>query len=178
MRIDPDSVEAIDVDQMYKDHSRSLYGILYAQCCDRELAMEAVQESFLKLQKHRQEPIQKVLPWLVRVGKNWLLDRSRHRVRTSSLLAWIAKDSLVYSAPDGNLRMKERNEQIRRALLELKEEDRAVIVLRYAMDWDSAQIAHALECSIAAVDMRLSRSRQKLAVVLESLGVQGHESFV
>ena len=64
--------------------------------------------------------------------------------------------------------------QVRTALLELKDEDREVLVLRYALGWSSNRIAISMDSSPAAVDMRLSRARRRLAVILEEAGV-GHE---
>ena len=65
---------------------------------------------------------------------------------------------------------------VREKLSELKAEDREVLVLRYAMGWSSIRIGESLQTSAAAVDMRLSRARRRLAAVLEDAGVSD-ESF-
>jgi DNA-directed RNA polymerase specialized sigma24 family protein len=40
------------------------------------------------------------------------------------------------------------------------------------MDWSAAQIATVMDCSAAAIDMRLSRARRRLAEVLAERGFQ------
>jgi RNA polymerase sigma-70 factor (ECF subfamily) len=51
--------------------------------------------------------------------------------------------------------------------------DREVLTLKYALDRDAAEIAEALGVNVAAVHMRLSRARQRLAGRLTAAGVAG-----
>ena len=70
------------------------------------------------------------------------------------------------------LLLAERQEQIRGALSELNEDDRKVLVMKYSMDWSAAQMATVMDCSAAAIDMRLSRARRRLAEVLVERGFE------
>jgi RNA polymerase sigma-70 factor (ECF subfamily) len=69
----------------------------------------------------------------------------------------------------------ELQSRVREALNRLRLEDREVLVLRYALDWSSNRMSTALNISSAAIDMRLSRARRRLAEILGNTGV-GHES--
>ena len=60
--------------------------------------------------------------------------------------------------------------EIRAAVDELPPADRDILTLRYALDYDAAQIAEVLGINATAVHMRLSRARQRLA---ERLTAQG-----
>jgi DNA-directed RNA polymerase specialized sigma24 family protein len=53
------------------------------------------------------------------------------------------------------------------------EDDRKVLVMKYSLGWSSAQMAIVMDCTAAAIDMRLSRARRRLAETLEE---QGYES--
>jgi RNA polymerase sigma-70 factor (ECF subfamily) len=70
------------------------------------------------------------------------------------------------------LRLTERQGQIRKAMQELNEDDRKVLVMKYSMDWSAAQMATVMDCSAAAIDMRLSRARRRLAEVLTEQGFE------
>jgi RNA polymerase sigma-70 factor (ECF subfamily) len=52
----------------------------------------------------------------------------------------------------------------------MREDDRQALVLRYALNWSSARMAEVLGVSAAAVDMRLSRARRRLAELLREDG--------
>jgi RNA polymerase sigma-70 factor (ECF subfamily) len=62
--------------------------------------------------------------------------------------------------------MLEREEQfgqLRAILEELSQPDRDVLTLRYALDYDANAIAEIMGVNVAAIHMRLSRARQRVA---------------
>jgi RNA polymerase sigma-70 factor (ECF subfamily) len=66
----------------------------------------------------------------------------------------------------------ERFAQVRALLAELSEPDRELLTLRYALDYEIETIAEVLDIKSAAVHMRLTRARQRLAERLTAEGVQ------
>jgi DNA-directed RNA polymerase specialized sigma24 family protein len=44
--------------------------------------------------------------------------------------------------------------------------------MKYSMDWSAAQMATVMDCSPAAIDMRLSRARRRLAEILLEQGFE------
>jgi RNA polymerase sigma-70 factor (ECF subfamily) len=114
--------------------------------------------------------------WLLAVGRNWLRDaaRRRHRLAITELPAELpSRDG---EEPAQLLGVLELRSHVRDALARLRSADREVLVLRYALDWSSQRIAETLGASPAAVDMRLSRARGRLAKALDRLGV-GRETI-
>lgn len=159
------------VEAAYRAHARELWAVFYAKGCDAELAREAVQEAFLRLQGQEPETLRDVRAWLIRVGHNWMRDRHRrakHAARSGPGLDEMAAE---FGGPVESLLEEEQKELIRASLAELREEDRRVLVLRYALDWPSARIAEALDASPAAIDMRLSRARKRLGEILRERGM-------
>ena len=156
-----------EVEAVYAAQARELWALFYAHCSDPERADDALQESFLRLYAHSGEPIRDKRAWLLRVGRNWLRDVARRKsssVRRSDRLDEVASGQ---GDPTNRLLDEETQGEVRDALMELKSEDREVLVLRYAMNWPSQRIAQSLETTAAAVDMRLSRARRRLASLLE-----------
>jgi RNA polymerase sigma-70 factor, ECF subfamily len=49
--------------------------------------------------------------------------------------------------------------------------DREILTLRYALDYDTGEIAGLLSINATAVHMRLSRARQRLAERLKAQGI-------
>ena len=161
------SAWSAEVESLYRSQSRELWALFYVQCSDRERAHDAVQEAFTRLQEQNGDPIRDKRAWLLQVGRNWLRDVARRqRVAARSV------ESLDYligtqQDPSSILEQDELHSRVREALSRLRTEDREVLVLRYALDWSSHRIGMALNITSAAVDMRLSRARRRLAEILE-----------
>lgn len=165
------------IEATYKTQARELWAIFYAQCSDPERAMDAVQESFTRLQNYHGEPIREMRKWLLRVGTNWLRDCARRKV--NSVRQSDHLEAVVGSPDDSahsNLVKQELHGEIREALRILRLEDRTVLILRYALNWSSLQMGRALEVTPQAIDMRLSRARKRLAEVFEQMGISHEEA--
>jgi RNA polymerase sigma-70 factor (ECF subfamily) len=73
--------------------------------------------------------------------------------------------------PIETLEREETFAQIRDVLGQMPEDDREILTLRYALDYDTNEIAEMLSIKASAVHMRLSRARQRLAERLKAQGV-------
>ncbi|MCA9034887.1 MAG: sigma-70 family RNA polymerase sigma factor [Planctomycetaceae bacterium] len=156
----------------YKSHSRELWAFFYAQCSDAERSYDAVQEAFLRFYDYKGEPIRDPRAWLLRVGQNWLRDVARKKSSSCRLLP--AMDDMVSSpaAPESGIDFSEKQTSVREALKLMNEDDRKVLVMKYSLDWSTAKIAIAMNSNIAAIDMRLSRARRRLAEILVEQGFE------
>ena len=155
---------------LYRRLSRSMWAVLYSRCCDSELALDAVQEAFVRWREQDSSRIDEPAGWLLRVASNWMTDQLRRKRPTLP-----CHEAEGVAQADGDpahaLVRHELQEQVRSALSGLRLEDREVLVLKYSLDWSSARIADAIGGTIQSVDMRLSRARRKLADVLTKKGV-------
>ena len=167
---DPERDEIIG--KYYREHARELWALFYAMCSDAERAYDAVQESFLRYYDHHGEPVRDLRAWLLRVGQNWLRDVARKKSNSCRLLPGLDDLTGPRKSAEDVLALSERQGQVRTALQELNEDDRKVLVMKYAMDWSAAQMAAVMDCSPAAIDMRLSRARRRLAEVLLEQGFE------
>jgi RNA polymerase sigma-70 factor (ECF subfamily) len=159
------------VEAVYRSQNRALWALYYAQCNDADLACDALQEAFARLQAYNGPELRDIRAWLLKVGRNWLRDVARHRRVAGKPVDYLDETAGADINPAAIAALHELQDQVRAALDCLRADDREVLVLRYALGWPSHRIAEILELSITAVDMRLSRARKRLASILEQAGV-------
>jgi RNA polymerase sigma-70 factor (ECF subfamily) len=167
---DPDRDRMIEA--YYREHSRELWALFYAMCGDAERAFDAVQEAFLRFYDYQGETVRDLRAWLLRVGQNWLRDVARKKSSSCRLLPGLDDFQGRNLSPEARMALNERQAIIRGALQELNGDDRKVLVMKYSMDWSAAQMASVMDCSPAAIDMRLSRARRRLADLLIERGLR------
>jgi RNA polymerase sigma-70 factor (ECF subfamily) len=160
------------IDKYYREHARELWALFYSMCSDADRAYDAVQEAFLRYYDYGGEPVRDLRAWLLRVGQNWLRDVARKKSSSCRLLPGLDDMTGRRESAEDLLVLSERQQQIRKAMQELNEDDRKVLVMKYSMDWSAAQMATVMDCSPAAVDMRLSRARRRLADILVEQGFE------
>lgn len=169
---DDDPARKEFIETFYREHSRELWALFYSQCSDPERAYDAVQESFLRLYDYSGEPIRDPRAWLLRVGGNWLRDMARKKSSSCRLMPVMDDVIARPASPDRAAQQFEQQTEVRNALKEMNEDDRKVLVMKYALDWSTARIATAMDSNAAAIDMRLSRARRRLAELLVERGFE------
>jgi RNA polymerase sigma-70 factor (ECF subfamily) len=160
------------IEAYYREHSRELWALFYAMCSDAERAFDAVQEAFLRFYDYQGETVRDLRAWLLRVGQNWLRDVARKKSSSCRLLPGLDDFQGRNLSPEARMALIERQATIRDALQKLNGDDRKVLVMKYSLDWSAAQMASVMDCSPAAIDMRLSRARRRLADLLIERGLQ------
>jgi RNA polymerase sigma-70 factor (ECF subfamily) len=143
-----------------------------------DTAMDITQEAFLRLWKQCEadEPILNPRAWLLRVARNLAEDYAKSAFRRNgthppqTMNGVEAHDPL----PLDRLEEQETFAQLRGILEEMPKADREILTLRYALDYETGDIAELLHINATAVHMRLSRARQRLAERLKARGVGQH----
>jgi RNA polymerase sigma-70 factor, ECF subfamily len=160
---------------LYQRHSREVWALAYARWMNADTAMDITQEAFLRLWKQCEagEPILNPRAWLLRVARNLAEDYAKSAFRRNgthppqTMNGVEAHDPL----PLDSLEREETFEQLRGILEEMPKADREILTLRYALDYETGDIADLLGINATAVHMRLSRARQRLADRLKARGV-------
>lgn len=165
-------VWSLQVAEWYEAFARELWALFYTICSNPDRASEAVQEAFLRLQEYSGEPIRDPKGWLLFVGRNWLRDQARRKASAVRSNVEFHDLSDTRQGPEQELFRHELQDSIRDALSQLRDEDREVLVLRYALGWSSQRIGEQLGVRAASIDMRLTRARQRLAVVLNRMQIE------
>ncbi|MCS6976106.1 MAG: sigma-70 family RNA polymerase sigma factor [Gemmatales bacterium] len=160
---------------LYQRHSREVWAVAYARTLDGDLAADIAQEAFLRLWREWEtgQRIENPRRWMLRVARNLAEDDAKSAFRRNGtcepqvLTGFESRESL----PLDRVLQRERREQVRAVLAELAETDREILTLRYGLEYETAEIAEILGINPAAVLMRLSRARQRLAERLKEKGV-------
>jgi RNA polymerase sigma-70 factor (ECF subfamily) len=164
-----------EFEALYQRHSREVWALAYARWMNADTAMDITQESFLRLWKQWEagEIIVNPRAWLLRVARNLAEDHAKSAFRRNgthppqTMNGVRSHDPL----PLESLARQETFSQLRGVLEELSQADREILTLRYALDYNTTQIADFLAINSTAVHMRLSRARQRLAERLKAQGV-------
>jgi RNA polymerase sigma-70 factor (ECF subfamily) len=164
-----------DFDALYQRYSREVWALAYARWMNADTAMDIAQEAFFRLWKKWEEGEAIVNPraWLLRVARNLAEDYAKSAFRRNGTHPPQTMNGVMSreAAPLETLEREETFGQLRGILQELAQPDREILTLRYALDYDTGEIAGLLKINATAVHMRLSRARQRLAERLKAQGV-------
>ena len=163
--------------QLVDAHSGRVYGLIYRQCGDRELAEEITQATFVKavgkLSGYQEQG--RFEAWLFRIAMNRLRDEMRRRKRQAKPMDFAATPpetvglaSDEQASPDQPLVQREQVERLHRVIAQLPEADRQILHLRYTADLGFQQIADTLGQPLGTVLARGHRALKKLKTKLEA----------
>jgi RNA polymerase sigma-70 factor, ECF subfamily len=164
-----------EFEALYQRYSREVWALAYARWMNADTAMDITQEAFLRLWKQWEsgEKILNPRAWLIRVARNLAEDYAKSAFRRNgthppqTMNGVQAHDPL----PLERLEQEETFGQLRTILEQMPRGDREILTFRYALDYDTDEIARLLSINPTAVHMRLSRARQRLAERLKAQGV-------
>ncbi len=147
----------------YRD---GVVNVVYRMCGDSALAEEAAQEAFIRAWQRmdRYDPQYAFRPWLYRIAINLALDVIRRDRQTVEIDSPLIENRLVSEVdePEQAFLKKERVNRVRRAVLDLPDASRAVIVLREYEGLTYQEIAAALNIPVGTVMSRLNYARNQL----------------
>jgi RNA polymerase sigma-70 factor (ECF subfamily) len=168
---------------LVRTHQDRVYDFCVRMLSDREEAFDLTQEIFISVHRHMDKfrADAKLTTWLYRIARNHCLNRLKHLKRrgrgvtdeygeTNELS--ITQSLGGSEAPDENLARKKGRELVHRAIEQLDEEQRALVVLRDVEGLSYEEIMEITELPEGTVKSRLHRAREKLAGILERL--EGH----
>jgi RNA polymerase sigma-70 factor (ECF subfamily) len=154
-----------DLEQLYRAHWPRAYRAAYLIIHDSAAAEDIAQEAFIAAVRaldrfDRRRPFG---PWLHRIVANRAIDWARARAARGEVeLADVATKE---NAPEPG-----DPKTIAGRLVELPPEQRAVIVLRYLLDYTPGEIAELLELPRGTVNSRLRRGLDALGERLDEEG--------
>ena len=171
----PADAQRADFELLYERHSREVWALAYARWMNADTAMDIMQEAYLRLWKQMEsgEPILNPRAWLLRVARNLAEDHAKSAFRRNGThppqtMNGVQAHQLL---PLESLEREETFAQLRDVMEQLPKADREILTLRYALDYETGEIAELLSINATAVHMRLSRARQRLAERLKANGV-------
>ena len=149
----PDKAQNPDFEELVAQYQGSVLRMCFLYLCDKTLAEDAVQETFVKVYRglnsfHGQSSIK---TWIMKSG--WF--RHFDRRITPEML------------PEAAVPFEERDEELITAVMRLPIKLREVILLFYYQGFSIQEIMDSLGVSQSTVTGRLKRGRDKLRGLLE-----------
>jgi RNA polymerase sigma-70 factor (ECF subfamily) len=157
-----------------------VFNFAYRMTWNREDAREMCQEVFFRLfrNSHKYQHEKKFGPWFMKLAVNACINESkkRRRARETAPQAGEGEEPLAQPSPvpgaEALLQSREREAQVRKAIENLGEPYRAVVVLRYLKSLSYQEIAALLDLPDGTVKTRLFRAREALRESLERVGIK------
>lgn len=142
----------------------SITAVAYSVLGDHHLAEDAAQETFAKALKSlgQLKTSDKFAPWLAQICRNVAADMARTKGRYVSAPHPERLEDKSNPQPDHSL--------IHQAIVSLAQPDRELIVMRYYNALSHQQMSQMLGLSTSAVNNRLLRAKEKIAVFLKQNG--------
>src|SRR5919201_4472491 len=159
------------LEQLYRRHwpwaHRAAYLVVHDAGAAEDIAQEAFLSAIRSLDRFdRRRPFG---PWLNRIVVNRAIDWARARSLRSETAADPASESASAGHPDApELSSAVYSDEVVAALRALSPEQRALIVLRYLLEYTPGEIAHALGLPRGTVNSRLRRGLDRLATEMEA----------
>ncbi|MBT3337890.1 MAG: sigma-70 family RNA polymerase sigma factor [Anaerolineae bacterium] len=150
-------------------HQSAVFNVAYRMLGNRRDAEDAAQEAFVRAYKafNSFDTERPVLPWLKKIVTNLCLNRIKAHRPTLSLENGLPPPKESKPGPEAQTANRERDAQVRAAILSLPPRYRAVIELRHFQDLNYEEIAEALSKPISTVKSDLFRARKMLAEKLK-----------
>ncbi len=191
---------------LVETYTRRVFGLIYKQCKDKDLAEEITQDTFVKIVQKlgggadgAYQERGRFEPWLFRIAMNNLRDEMRRRGRQARPMdmspaagaggtgdtpsGWAAAEQSVIAggpampaAPMDAADHAEQVQRLRAAIAELPEADQEVLHLRHTAGLSFAQIAETLDQPLGTVLARGHRALGKLKKRLNPETTRSHET--
>jgi RNA polymerase sigma-70 factor, ECF subfamily len=147
-----------DFEELFRRHWRRAYRVAYLIVHDHAAAEDIAQESFVAAIRtldrfDRRRPF---TPWLSRIVTNRSIDWARSR----AVRREVGHDPPEHTAVGTSAEVY--SDEIVHALASLSPEHRAVVVLRYVLEYTPGEIARVLEVPRGTVNSRLRRALDAL----------------
>jgi len=147
---------------LFDRYQAPLFNFYSKMTQDRTVSEDLVQEVFLRILRYRQtyRPGTTFRTWMYQIARNTRIDQVR-KVRPESPLA---TEPMAPRASDSAQQHQEA-QLLQRALMQLPEDKREILVLSRFQELKYDEIARLLGCETGAVKVRVHRALQQLREV-------------
>ena len=153
--------------EIVEAYQNPVFHLCYRMLGNMEDAEDAAQESFWKAYQaiKKYDKVRSFATWILSITAHHCIDRLRKRRLPSFSIELLPEEAApdFSPTPEDIVTRSEVDQLVRNLVIELKPEDRAVIILRYWYDMSEQEIASTLSMSISALKSRLHRARKYLA---------------
>lgn len=163
-------------------YEKKVYNICFHMFKNEHDSYDVSQEVFIKVYQSLDKFDFKssFSTWIHRIAVNACIDEIRKRKRKESKTESIDNtyDNESHTiqkqyvdktlTPEENVLKKERINDIKQALDQLKEDHRMIIILRDVKGYSYEEISNSLDCSLGTVKSRIARARSNLKEIIKA----------
>lgn len=167
---------------VYLEHESWLRTVVRSRLNEPEAVEDVMQNIAMSIvrQRHMLLEVKRIGAWLYQIAIRQILmyrrstgRRRRFQERLAEGHAAAGGCPRIPACPEDLVMAAETKENVQRALLELTELDRQMLMLKYAEKWSYRQLADHLGVREDTVEYRLLRARRNLKRILMQLGEEG-----
>jgi len=153
---------------LFERHHRQLFNYFAQLNGNRDLSEDLVQDVFFRMLKYRQsyKPDRPFTAWMYHIARNARVDSIGKRKFEVGLGE---KEFPSGNLMDENLKRKQELSLLKRAIEQLPQEKRELLVLSRFQNLKYEEIASILDCSVGAVKVRVYRAVQALGQIYSEL---------
>ncbi len=154
-------------EHIVKRFERLVYGFMLRKVSDTGVAQDLAQETFLIAYENlnRLKDHARLKSWIMGIAGN--LVRDHYKRRKMAGMPEGLEVELTGLDPLQTVEQQERHEYLYKALMQLSDRYRAVLIKRYLEGQEYDEIAQELGLSIGAVEVCMHRARKALALVMK-----------
>lgn len=158
------------MEALVRRYQRPVYNAAFRLLGNADDAADVTQTTFLKAFENIQrfDTRQKFFSWLYRIGINESLDQLKRSQRFEPMVENAVSPG---ERPQASAARAEDSIRLQQALMELNQDCRTVLVLRYFTECSYRQISEILGIPDKTVKSRLYEGRQKLRTKLKDCGL-------
>lgn len=158
------------LETLVQQYQRPVYNAAFRMLGNADEAADVTQTTFLKAFESidRFNPKYRLFSWIYRIALNESIDQLK---RSRRFEPYVETHAAERDRPQDRAAQSQAVDQVQAALMELKEDHRSVLVLRYFTECSYEQIAEILDLPGKTVKSRLFTARQQLKTTLEQRGV-------
>ena len=170
----PPTMTTRSIEELFAEYHPGILRMLIRRTGDRDRAEDLAAETFARAFA---APPNNPRPWLFAVALNLVREDGRRSVRQGRRLELLkAEQTGLTDTPEEELERNERTRTVRRALEQLTERDRQVLLLQ-AEGFDYEEIAATTGLAKGAIGTTLARARRRLVEAYRSLDAEeGHRA--
>lgn len=163
-------------EDLLRPHLRRLYSLAYRFSRNPDDAEDLVQDILLKLYPRLKEmqSIEKLGPWLARVLYRHYIDKLRSEQR--SPIQYMGDEEAAYETHAGDavqpselLEHEFLQQHLQQALNQLNDDQRIAVILHDVEEYSLQEISEILSVPTGTLKSRLSRARDKLRTILQTM---------
>jgi RNA polymerase sigma-70 factor (ECF subfamily) len=156
-------------DDLYEEHRVALHAYFLGRTGDPELALDLLQEVFLRVWRGMQTvealPAEKRVYWVFSIARNLVLDTYRKRGAGDSAQQRLEQEAQPALVPAAERQAEEHEQlaELETAIHQLPDDLRVVFVLHVLGEQNSTEIGEILGRPPGTVRYQLARARRQLA---------------